>query len=167
MTAGPGQARELARAAAGPVACAIALIVLLSGWVATGGAGTLTRIRLQVTLAAIPMRGYLPQTRTGPATSFLAISNLTATPDQLIGAASPVARRVVLTQGAGPTARRAVVSALPIPADGTLALSPFGDDVVLEDPVAFENRQAVPLTLRFRHSGTITIDVPVTAPGTP
>ena len=53
--------RDLLRAAAGPVLCAVVLIGLLSAWVATGGAGTLTRVRLEVTLAAVPMRAFTPQ----------------------------------------------------------------------------------------------------------
>jgi copper(I)-binding protein len=48
-----------------------------------------------------------------------------------------------------------------------LSLSPLADDVVLENPVPFEGRQTVPLTLVFRHAGQVTIDAPVTAPGTP
>jgi len=46
-------------------------------------------------------------------------------------------------------------------------LSPFGDDLVLQDPAPFETSAAVPLTLTFRRAGTVTINVPVTAPGTP
>jgi len=39
--------------------------------------------------------------------------------------------------------------------------------VVLQDPAPFETSASVPLTLTFRHAGTVTIDAPVTAPGTP
>jgi len=60
-----------------------------------------------------------------------------------------------------------VVEALAIPGGATIALSPFGDDVVLEDPVPYESRTEVPLTLVFRDAGTITIEAPVTSPGTP
>ena len=52
---------EQARAVAGPLICAAVLISLLSGWVATSGAGTLTRVRLEVTLAAVPMRAFTPK----------------------------------------------------------------------------------------------------------
>ena len=57
--------RHLARAAAGPVVCAAVVIGLMSAWVATGGAGTITvnRTRILVTLAAIPMHSLTP----GPA----------------------------------------------------------------------------------------------------
>ncbi|MGH3292424.1 MAG: copper chaperone PCu(A)C [Trebonia sp.] len=60
-----------------------------------------------------------------------------------------------------------MVTGLAVPARGTLTLSPVGDDVVLEDPAPFEESASVRLTLVFRHAGTVTIDVPVTGPGTP
>ena len=56
---------------------------------------------------------------------------------------------------------------LVIPAHGTLTLTPFGDDLVLQQPSPYESRATVPLTLTFRHSGTVTIDAAVTGPGTP
>jgi periplasmic copper chaperone A len=161
--------RELVRAAAGPIIGAIVLTGLLAAWVGTGGAGTLTRVRLQVTLAAVPMRAFTPQAAAavGSAATFLTIKNLTGTPDELIAASSPIASRVLLTERSDPTAPRTVVSDLVVPAHGTLTLNPFGDDVILQDPAPFETKTAVPLTLTFRHAGTVTIDAPVTAPGTP
>jgi copper(I)-binding protein len=166
---GPTWARDLLRTVAGPVICAVVLTGLLAAWVATGGAGTLTRVRLQVTLAAVPMRAFTPRAAAavGPAATFLTINNLSGTPDELIAASSPVAGRVILTERDSPTAPRTVIAELVIPAHGTLALSPFGDDLVLQDPVPFETSAAVPLTLTFRYAGTVTIDAPVTAPGTP
>jgi hypothetical protein len=53
--------RDLLRAAAGPVICAVVVIGLLAAWTGTGGGGTLTRVRLQVTRADIPMRAFTPQ----------------------------------------------------------------------------------------------------------
>ena len=50
--------RDLARAAAGPVICAAVLTGLLSAWVATGGTGSIVAQRVQVTQAAVPMRGF-------------------------------------------------------------------------------------------------------------
>jgi periplasmic copper chaperone A len=161
--------RDLIRAVAGPVICAAVLTGLLAGWVAGGGAGTLTRVRLQVTQAAVPMRAFTPQAAAaiGTATTFLTIRNLTGTPDELIAARSPAAARVLLTERTGPAAPRTVIGALVIPAHGTLTLSPFGDDLVLQDPVPYETSSAVPLTLTFRHAGTVTLHAAVTAPGTP
>jgi len=159
--------RDLARAVAGPLICGIVLLGLLSAWVATGGAGTLTRIRLQITLAAVPVRGFTPQTATGAATTFMTIRNLTGTPDELLSVTSPVASRIVLTERAGPTAHQTVVSELVIPAQAALILSPFGDDIVLQDPASYEYQTTVPLTLTFRPAGTVTIPPVVTLPETP
>ena len=49
---------DLARAAAGPVICAAVLIGLLSAWVATGGTGNIVAVRIQISQAAVPMRGF-------------------------------------------------------------------------------------------------------------
>jgi copper(I)-binding protein len=163
-----GRLAELGRAVAGPVACAAVLTGLLSAWVASGAAGTLTRVRIQVTLAAVPMRAFTSRAADAvdAAGVYLTIRNLASTPDELIAVRSPVSRHVVLTERAGAAARPAV-DGLAVPAGSTLSLSPLGDDVVLENPVPFEGRQTVPLTLVFRHAGQVTIDAPVTAPGTP
>jgi copper(I)-binding protein len=171
QAAAPGRAllRDLLRSAAGPVICAAVLIGLLAAWVATGGAGTLTRIRIQVTLAAVPQRAFTPKASAavGNATTFVTITNLSGTADELIAARSPLAARVELTQRSGPGGPRTPVAGLVIPAHGTLTLSPFGEDLVLVDPAPFENRASLPLTLTFRHVGTVTIEATVTAPGTP
>jgi copper(I)-binding protein len=160
---------DLARSAAGPVICAVVLTGLLSAWVVSGGAGTLTRVTLQVSLAAVPMRAFTPQTasKITTATTFLTIRNLGGTPDELVAASSPDARRVLLTERAGSAASRTAVAGLRVPAHGTLTLSPFGADLVLQDPLPFETLSSVPLTLTFRHAGTVTIQATVTAPGTP
>jgi copper(I)-binding protein len=173
MTAQPRPLRDLLRnllrAAAGPVISALVLTGLLSAWVATGGAGTLTRVRLQVSLAAVPMRALTPQASAviANATTFLVIRNLSGTADELTAVRSPLARRVVLTERTGAAAPRTAVADLVIPAHGTLTLTPFGDDVVLQDPAPFETRASVPLILTFRRAGTVTIQATVTAPGTP
>ena len=58
---GHGWLGELARSAAGPVICGTVLIGLLAAWAAAGGAGTLTRVRLEITVAAVPMRAFTPR----------------------------------------------------------------------------------------------------------
>jgi len=169
--AGAGRVRlaDLARSAAGPVICAIAVTGLLSAWAATGGAGTLTRVRLEVVMAAVPMRAFTPQAAAsiGAARTYLAIRNLAGTPDELIAVRSPIARQVILVRRNSPASAPVTVHALTIPASGILTLSPLTDDVVLEDPGPFEASARVPLTLVFRHAGQITIEAPVTGPGTP
>jgi copper(I)-binding protein len=157
--------RDLVLSAAGPVICAVVLVGLLSAWVAADGAGSISRVRVHVTLAAVPMRGYTPAiaATAKTASTYLTIQNLTGTPDELISVRSPDARRVELIGYPG----RSAVADLVVPAHGALTLSPFGDDVVLVDPVAFESAGSVPLTLVFRNAGQITVNATVTAPGTP
>jgi len=142
---------------------------LLSAWVAAGGAGTLTRVQIRITLAAVPMRAFTPQAAAavGAAHTYLIIHNLASTPDELIAVRSPVAYHVVLTRRSSLAGPATVVSGLAIPGNGTLTLSPLGDDVVLEDPTSYEGSRAVALTLVFRRAGQVTIDATVTAPGTP
>ena len=64
--------------------------------------------------------------------------------------------------GPGPT-----LSALAIPAHGSITLSPLSDDAVLLDPAPYESDMTVPLTLVFRHAGRVQVDATVTAPGSP
>jgi soluble P-type ATPase/copper(I)-binding protein len=163
-----GWPAELARAAAGPVICAVVLIGLLTAWAASHGAGTLTRVRIQVTLAAVPMRAFTPQAAdaVGTTQAYLVIHNLGSVPDELIAARTPIAGRVIFTQR-GLGGQQTQVAGLAVPAAGTLTLSPLTGGLLIEHPVLFENRQIVPLTLVFRHAGQITVDATVTAPFTP
>jgi len=167
--AGGGWLAELARAAAGPVICAVVVIAVLSGWVASRGAGTLTQVRLRITLAAVPQRAFTVKAAdaVGSAHTYLTIRNLRGSPDELLAVRTPIASHVVLTERTGLTGKQVVVHGLAIPGNGTLTLSPLTDDVVLENPAPFEATKDVPLTLVFRHAGTVTIEAPVTPPGTP
>ena len=167
--AGRGWPAELARAAAGPVICAMVLIALLSAWVASRGAGTLTPVRLKVTLAAVPQRAFTVKAAdaAGAAYTYLTIRNLTSTPDELLAVRTPIASRVLLTERSGLAGKRIAVPSLAIPGNGTLTLSPLTADAVLENPAPFEATGDVPLTLVFRNAGTVTIEAPVTPPGTP
>jgi copper(I)-binding protein len=149
------------------VICAVVLAGLLSGWVAISGAGTLTRVRIQVTLAAVPMRSFTAATAVGPAHIYLTLRNLSGTPDQLVAASSPVARHVELVSRTDPGTVGTAAAGLPVPAHGTLTLTPFGADVVLTDPQRYEAASTVPLTLTFRHAGQVTVDAAVTGPGAP
>jgi len=141
----------LARAAAAPVLCAAVLIGLLSGWVSSGGAGTIARVRIEVTLAAIP----LPRTSSQASTRvYLTIHNKAVLADVLRGADTPAARHVSLHP-------------VTIPGGGTVTLTPFGADLTLVGLRRLVAGQHVPLTLIFRHAGRITVQATVTAPGAP
>jgi Cu+-exporting ATPase len=168
-TARRGWPAALARAATAPVLCAAVLTGLLSAWVGSGGAGVLTQVRVQVTLAAVPMRAFTPQLSDTIKTAgtYLTISNRTGTADELVAVRSPVARDITFTRRDGLGGRQIPVSGFTVPAHGTLTLDPVAGDVVLQNPAPFENAQVVPLTLVFKNAGQITVDAPVTVPGSP
>ncbi len=164
----PGRPRgfgaELIRVGLAPVICAAALIGLLSAWVATGGAGTVSPVTIRFGQAAVT----LPSS-SGPneAATYLAITNLGG-PDTLLSASASVAGRVVFVRHAGSAAGPGiVVRQVAIPAHATLSLSPFGLDIVLQDPGALSVGASVPLVLTFRNAGRITVNATVTPPGTP
>ncbi|HYB85345.1 MAG TPA: copper chaperone PCu(A)C [Streptosporangiaceae bacterium] len=166
----PGRSRvaELLRAAAAPVICAAAVTGLLSAWVITGGAGTVTPSQVKVSLAAVPMRAYLPGAASAihRAGTYLTIRNLSAERDELLSARTPVARQVILVGPPGPHGAQPVAG-LALPAHGRITLSPLGADVVLLNPTRYESDMTVPLTLIFRHAGKVQVNVAVTPPGTP
>jgi copper(I)-binding protein len=169
---GEGWLLSLARAVAGPVICAAVTIALLSAWVAVGGAGAIivNQVRIEVTLAAIPMHSLNPGPADAPqpnADCYLTIRNVSGTPDVLTAVSSPVARRVILTRRAGAGTAGRVVAGLAIPAHGVLTLSPSGNDAVLIGGPRLLAGQQVPLTLTFRHAGRIVIEATVTIPGAP
>ena len=69
------------------------LIALLSAWVASRGAGTLTPVRLKITLAAVPQRAFTVKAAdaAGAAYTYLSIRNLSGAPDELVAVRTPVA----------------------------------------------------------------------------
>ena len=135
----------------------------------TGGAGTVTRIQVQVGLAAIPMRAYTASRASAihTAPTYLTIRNLSRrSQTNWWRSALRLARRVALT---GPPAGWR-------PA-GAAARSPsplrqrYPDPVqrrrVLRDPALYETDMTVPLTLTFARAGQVHVDAAVTAPGSP
>jgi copper(I)-binding protein len=59
------------------------------------------------------------------------------------------------------------VRGLAVPAHARLTLSPFGGDITLIGPGRLTPGEMIPLTLRFRDAGRLTVDATVTPPGTP
>lgn len=162
-----GVARDLARAGAAPLICSLVLVVGLAVWVIIGGGGSLTRIRISVTQAAVPMLSFTDHATAGrTAPVYLTLRNLSGNGDVLVSASSPDAARVELTSGRGGVSGRSVAG-LPIPAGATVSLSPFGPDLVLVGPGPLVAGQQVQLVLRFRHAGVVTVEATVTPPGTP
>jgi len=160
---------EVVRAAAAPLISATLITALLAAWVVSGGAGSVTRVRIQITLAAVPMRAYLASRASAihQAPTYLTVRNLSSRPDELLSVRSSLARHVVLAGPPGPHGARPTLSGLVVPAHGSITLSPLSDDAVLLDPARYESQMTVPLTLVFRHAGQVRVDAMVTAPGTP
>jgi copper(I)-binding protein len=168
---GRGWLQDLVRAAAAPVLCAAVLIGLLSAWVGSGGAGTISRVKVEITRAAIPMTSFTAGSAPAGgsrdrAAAYLTIRNLSAAPDELLRASSPGSRQVLLARR-GPGAALTRLPGLSIPAGGEISLSPFGPDLVLTGASALTAGQQVPLTLVFRNAGRVTVMATVTPPGSP
>ncbi len=160
----PGPGAELLRAGLAPVICAAALIGLLSAWVTTGGAGTVSRVTIRIGQAAVTLPS---SSAPDQAATFLTITNLGA-PDTLLSVRSPAASRVMFVRHNGSAAGPGIaLRQVAIPAHGTLSLSPFGLDIVLQDPGSLTVGGSVPLLLTFRHAGRVTVYAAVTPPGTP
>jgi len=152
---------ELLKAGLAPVICAVVLLGVLSGWVATGGAGTISRVRIEISSASVVIT-----TASGSrAVTYLVLVNL-GSADQLLSAASPGVRRIQLVQHNGSAVGPGhILHSLAIPAHTTLTLSPFGSDIVLTGPAHMMPGQTVPLTLTFRNAGQVTVQAAVAPPG--
>ena len=158
----------LLKAALVPLAAAAVITGLLAAWVVTGGAGTLRRADLRVTLAAVPLPfgATAPAPAGTPAPLYLTITN-SGGPDELLGATSPLAGGIALVRaGHSAPGGANLLAGLGIPARGSVSLSPFGADLVLLRPGKLTVGEAVPVTLVFRHAGRITVTATVTEPGT-
>ena len=165
--AAPGRLAELTRAAAAPLACGVVLVVLLATWVAGGGGGAVSRVRISITSATVPMVSYSAHSAAGRnAAVYLTMRNLTGSGDTLISASSPSAGRVVVARS-GLGERASIPARITVPAHGSVSLSPFGADLVLIHPHALMAGEQILLRLRFQRAGLIMVTASVTPPGTP
>jgi copper(I)-binding protein len=152
---------QLLKAALAPVICAVLLLGLLSCWVATGGAGTISRVRIEVSSASV----VITTAGGGRAVTYLVLVNLGAA-DDLLSATAPGPWHVQLIQHNGTAAGPGrILHSLTIPAHATLSLSPFGSDITLTGPAQLMTGQTVPLTLTFRNAGQLTVQATVAPPG--
>jgi copper(I)-binding protein len=154
--------RQLVRAGLAPVICALVLLALLTGWVASGGAGTITRVRIEISSASLAM----PVTPGARVYAYLVVKNLGAA-DTLESATAAGARQVRIVQHDGSAAGPGrVLTSLTIPAHSSVSLSPLGPDIALIGAHVIYG-QGVQLTLTFRNAGRVSVEATVTPPGTP
>lgn len=96
---------------------------------------------------------------------YLAIRNGGKVPDRLVAVSAPVAAKAELHThlDEGGVMRMRPVKAIEIAPGQSAALRPGGDHIMLVDLKApLKEGERFPLTLRFEHSGTAVIDVPIT-----
>jgi len=151
---GPGARRwaDAVRAAAIPIVAAGATLTLLTGWVASGRAGSSRPVQVSAGWVLVP---------SSPTTTaaFFTVRNPGDVPDTLLQATSTVSPDVELSRHlhAGTEGRPEPTASLAIPARGELRMAPHVADLVIANPPALRPGQQITFTLRFRHSGTVTV----------
>lgn len=140
-------------------ACAITLGGL-SAWTASGAAGSPADVG--VTDASV----ILPTDDGEQTAAVFQLRNTGGADDDLIGVSSPEIGAVRLTHtvdhaGAGSMSMTASAT---VPAHGTLTMTPFGLDVMVDRPPRLRVGQLVPFVLRFRGSPPLRIAAVVVRP---
>ncbi|MGV9994516.1 copper chaperone PCu(A)C [Streptomyces sp. NPDC003374] len=150
-------------AALAPVAACVLALGGLAAWTASGAAGSPARV--EVTSGRV----FLPYGDGEESAAFFRISNSGGAEDKLTDVTSTAVDRAML--GRNTTTRgnagymRPVGSAI-VPAGGTLAMSPWGLDVMVTVRGKWRAGDLVPFVLHFRHSGRIKTLAVVVRPGT-
>jgi copper(I)-binding protein len=146
-----------------PVSAAILLICVLTSWVASGGFGTVARVRIDVVSATVPV----PATP-GLTAAYLTIRNNGDEADELLSVTTPSAGQTMLAENSATGASGAMtrLSGIEVPAHGSADLGPFGTDIMLMDARPLHVGQTVTLVLDFREAGEVTVQATVTPPGT-
>ncbi len=98
--------------------------------------------------------------------AYLTIMNTGALPDRLIGASTPISAQAQLhaTRDVGGTMQMRRVSVLLLPPGKTVLIAPGGLHIMLlglKKPLIGGTR--FPLTLRFEHAGSLTVEITVRA----
>ncbi len=104
----------------------------------------------------------------GASAAYVMVRNPGASPDRILAAAAPVAKRVELHTHImeGGTAKMRQVDGIDVPAGGMAMLEPGGHHVMLMGlTTALIEGESFPLTLTFERAGPVTVDVPIQAPG--
>lgn len=113
-----------------------------------------------------------PWSRAAPAgatgAGYMVLRNTGAAADRLLGAETPLARRVELhtQEREGEVVRMRAVETVPVPAGGSVTLAPGGLHLMLvglAQPLRPGGR--VPLTLRFERAGAVPVELVVEAAG--
>jgi hypothetical protein len=115
-----------------------------------------------------------PWARATPASAktgavYLKVENTGAAPDRLTGGSSPVAASLQVHEmkmEKNVMRMRPLPNGLPIPAKGSVSLSPGGYHIMLTGlKKQLKMGETVPVELTFEHAGKVSVNVPVRAMG--
>ena len=99
-----------------------------------------------------------------PAAGYFTLSNMTATPQTLVGAQSPACGTLMLHQSVSKNGeeRMIMVPSVSVPAHGSIRFAPGGYHLMCMSPgSAMTPGQSVPVTLRLGDGGTVEATFPV------
>ncbi|MET9278702.1 copper chaperone PCu(A)C [Streptomyces violaceoruber] len=159
----PRRFADTALAALAPICACVLALGALAVWTATGNAGTPARVGVTDARLFLPSRG-VPETA-----AFFKITNTGGDQDRLVGVtSSEVPEGISLSSHrmtAGGAAYRRPTESLPVPAEGTLDMSPLSSDVTVPAAARWQAGDLVPFTLHFEHSGRMEVLAVVVRPG--
>ncbi|MDT9685295.1 copper chaperone PCu(A)C [Streptomyces sp. TRM76323] len=127
----------------------------LTAWTAAGAAGS--PAELEVTHARL-LQPFPGRERT--AVVFTVVNSGNAD-DRLTSVTSPAISEAMLSRDADAgeaAARMQMIASVEVPARGTLEMTPYGTDVMVELRAPVELGQRIPFTLRFEQSGPVTVE---------
>ncbi|WP_405463338.1 copper chaperone PCu(A)C [Streptomyces jietaisiensis] len=156
---------DAALAALAPVCAAVLALGGLAVWTASGGAGSPARV------AVADARLYLPAPGAAETAAFFRVTNTGGAPDTLVEVtSSAVGPGIALSRHRmteGNAAYREPAESLPVPAGGTLDMSPLSSDVTVPVPDAARWRTGdlVPFVLRFADGEPVGTLAVVVRPG--
>ncbi|MET9559434.1 copper chaperone PCu(A)C [Streptomyces tauricus] len=150
-------------AALAPVAVSVLALGGLSMWTVLGNAGSPARI------AVTGGRLFLPTGDTPDTAAFFRITNTGGSADRLLKVTSTEAdgatslSRHRMTGARSASAR--TVTSVPVPAGGSIAMSPNSLDVIVPANADWQVGDLVTFTLHFERSGAVRSDAVVDRPG--
>ncbi|MFC5724325.1 copper chaperone PCu(A)C [Streptomyces gamaensis] len=150
-----------ARAALVPALAGAVALGGLTAWTASGAAVRPPTVTVEDARVLLPFGG-------DDTAAFVRLRNTGDADDELLGVDVPSARGAMLSRTV--TRRSAstmtMVASAPVPAGGTLEMSPHGLDIMVTAPPPLRVGERLPLVLRFRDSGTVRTEALVVRPGT-
>ncbi|PNE30120.1 hypothetical protein AF335_30600 [Streptomyces eurocidicus] len=153
----PGRGR---RAALVPLLAAAVTLGGLGAWTLSGAAARPATVTVDDARILLPFGA-------DDTAAFFRIRNTGDVADELVDVDVPDAggtmlSRTVVERGAG---SMRMLTSVPVPAGGTLEMSPHGLDVMVVRPPRLRLGERLPVTLRFRESGAVRVEALVVRAG--